>query len=447
MPNQQQQQNKWLAPLMALGTATTAATPIPFDDVIMAIAVYLMAQSAAKNKNLQIPKLPFDYTSRKADEDLRKAFSTLPKRVGNLQQPQQLQLPQMNRFVTREQVPPLNLPGATPFVLPQLQQKSLSELSPTSMKVTPNYPFVSPKTPGFQMELQKPLITGMAQEQQSIGEGKVMTLEQFKNWDVKTPEGGASKSPKTVMSWKKEDYETLVDLAKSKDTFRYNEVLGKFPGSTVPNSFKLKSDIKAGKEITIYRARPKGSGETKIIPGAYVSESLEYVKQHGENILGGDYEISSMKVFPDELMVYGDPHEFIYIPKTPEIGYERYQKQFSQPTGEGKVSLSQVKIPSDTFANEPTINAMTKAYKENNPAIMDRPIAVRKTKDGYTIIEGEHRAISAKRAGVEPPIVVLTDAQVKGLNAHEVDVLAKKEYAKLSQPTGEKKKVSHYKKD
>lgn len=112
--------------------------------------------------------------------------------------------------------------------------------------------------------------------------------------------------------------------------------------------------------------------------------------------------------------------------------------QTYQPTGEGKVTLADIKLPSTTMMNQSTIEAMTKAYKEGNPVILDRPISVRKAGEGYEIIEGEHRAVAAKAAGIEPPIVVLTDAQVEGLNAPEVDTLARQEYAKqkLSTPTG-----------
>ena len=117
----------------------------------------------------------------------------------------------------------------------------------------------------------------------------------------------------------------------------------------------------------------------------------------------------------------------------------------TQPKGvggvpEGGVSINNLKDVDgkpigDLFGtNRPTIDAMVKAYKDPASAIWDRPIAVRK--DG-TIIEGLHRANAAKIAGVEPPIVVLTEKQVGGLNSTQVDELAKKLYkAPPTQPKG-----------
>ena len=169
-----------------------------------------------------------------------------------------------------------------------------------------------------------------------------MTREEIKNWDFEVPEGGASKTPKTVFSWKKEDYETLYDLSQYKDKFRYNEVLGKGWEHEWKPSFYLKEKIEKNQPITIYRA----SEYRDIIPGAYVSELLEYVKKHQEIIMKGRGKIFSKQVRPSELMIYGDPHEFIYIPES----VESYHKQvIQQALKEGKP------VPLEALADYPDL--------------------------------------------------------------------------------------------
>ena len=141
-----------------------------------------------------------------------------------------------------------------------------------------------------------------------------MTKEEIRNWDFPVPEGGASMTPKTVFSWGKEDYETLYDLSKQKDQFRFNEVLGKGWEYAWKPMLHLKPKIVKNRPITIYRA----TEYDYIIPGSYVSESLEYVKGHLERIMRGKGKVISAEAKPSELMVYGDPHEFIYIPESVE---------------------------------------------------------------------------------------------------------------------------------
>jgi len=188
-------------------------------------------------------------------------------------------------------------------------------------------------------------------------EGKVkpphkMTLEEFKNYDFETPVGGGSVKPSTIWKWRKgkpeEVGETLADLATHTDDFRFKEVLGKGWEHEWKNSLSLENDIKQGKEITIWRARPKGE-PSEIMPGSYVSESREYATKHGENILGGDYTLVSEKVHPDELLIYGDPHEFIYYPRNAEIAHQRIIEK-ARP--EGKVK-PQEEVVAEKSAVEP----------------------------------------------------------------------------------------------
>ncbi len=169
-----------------------------------------------------------------------------------------------------------------------------------------------------------------------------MTKDEIRKWDFPIPEGGASKTPKTVFSWIKEDYETLYDLSKQKDQFRLNEVLGKGWEHEWRSMLHLKPRIIKNQPITIYRA----TEYDYIIPGSYVSESLEYAKGHLETILRGKGKILSTEVKPSELMIYGDPHEFIYIPES----VEAFHKPLIQKAlKEGK------SVPAEILADYPEL--------------------------------------------------------------------------------------------
>jgi hypothetical protein len=64
------------------------------------------------------------------------------------------------------------------------------------------------------------------------------------------------------------------------------------------------------KLVTIYRAVPKGIKD--INNGDWVTTSSTYAKMHGENTLGGDYEILSNQVPAKTLSSEGYPYEFGY---------------------------------------------------------------------------------------------------------------------------------------
>jgi hypothetical protein len=157
------------------------------------------------------------------------------------------------------------------------------------------------------------------------------TIEMFRNWDFRTP-GGSSMSPKTAFDiLESEEVETLYDLSKQQDPWRFHEVLGRgvdrdWPanrnlpvGPRGPRVSDLIRRIEANQEIRVYRASDTGM----IIPGAYVTESMNYVQSHGQLNIRGSFKMYSISVRPSELMVRGDPHEFIYMP-TLQDGYTRY---------------------------------------------------------------------------------------------------------------------------
>ena len=70
------------------------------------------------------------------------------------------------------------------------------------------------------------------------------------------------------------------------------------------------------KLVDVYRAVPKGI--KNINSGDWVTTSPTYAKMHGENTLGGDYEILSSKVPAKTLSSEGYPYEFGYNAPTPE---------------------------------------------------------------------------------------------------------------------------------
>jgi hypothetical protein len=81
------------------------------------------------------------------------------------------------------------------------------------------------------------------------------------------------------------------------------------------------------------------------------------------------------------------------------------------------------------YLNEKSIEPMVKAYQENNPVIMNRPIALVKDGTKISVLEGEHRLFAARKADVEPPMVLLTRTETDNLNAKQIDELAKKKYS------------------
>lgn len=67
--------------------------------------------------------------------------------------------------------------------------------------------------------------------------------------------------------------------------------------------------------VTVYRAIPRGTASRSIDGGDWVTVNQRYAQQHGESVLGGDYQIVSKKVKAKELLSSGDSlHEQGYWP-------------------------------------------------------------------------------------------------------------------------------------
>jgi hypothetical protein len=83
---------------------------------------------------------------------------------------------------------------------------------------------------------------------------------------------------------------------------------------------------KADVQMTVYRAADEtcGADLRAILPGASVTESKAYAKEHADLYLSGQNQLMETDVFPDELVTRGSPHDFTYIPRSLQLGYARF---------------------------------------------------------------------------------------------------------------------------
>ena len=165
---------------------------------------------------------------------------------------------------------------------------------------------------GFKKSLQRAGYKDIEEARRAVVQAN-MTPEEVLDWKI---DSTYSASPDTVFDYEDDDKWTLDEVAAGDQQLFIDEALGGRWSHDWNPTIYLASNIKRGEKITIYRSSDVGD----IIPGSYVSESKEYAQEHGERSIGEDYswKIYSLDVYPDELMWYGDPHEFIFIPKSPE---------------------------------------------------------------------------------------------------------------------------------
>jgi len=104
------------------------------------------------------------------------------------------------------------------------------------------------------------------------------------------------------------------------------------------------------------------------------TESRQYAEQHGRNILRGKFKIKSLKVYPDELMVYGDPHEFIYVPRSVEIAHQRL---YGRPDSSGapeSAPISEMPVGDETRFPLDALRARAGVPAQRVPAVEPSPI-------------------------------------------------------------------------
>lgn len=83
---------------------------------------------------------------------------------------------------------------------------------------------------------------------------------------------------------------------------------------------------KADVLMKVYRAADETceADSGAILPGASVTESKAYAKEHADLHLSCQHMLMETKVFPDELVTRGSPHDFTYVPRSLQVGYARF---------------------------------------------------------------------------------------------------------------------------
>jgi len=165
---------------------------------------------------------------------------------------------------------------------------------------------------GVTKSLQRAGYTSLEEARRAVVQA-YMTPEEVLGWNINTT---YSASPDAVFDYDDEEKWTLDKVSVGDQQLFMDEALGGRWSHAWKPTTHLASKIKRGEKITIYRASDVGD----IIPGSYVSESEEYAQEHGKRSIGEEYDwkIYSMEAYPDELMWYGDPHEFLFIPRSSE---------------------------------------------------------------------------------------------------------------------------------
>ncbi len=89
------------------------------------------------------------------------------------------------------------------------------------------------------------------------------------------------------------------------------------------------------RSLKVFRACDSSCGAQygAILPGAYVTELKSQAYEHGRSYLQRSFEIFSTHVYPDELLTLGNPHDFIYIPRSQGMAYNRYTTDVYRQTG------------------------------------------------------------------------------------------------------------------
>jgi len=86
--------------------------------------------------------------------------------------------------------------------------------------------------------------------------------------------------------------------------------------------------------MTIYRIADSTCGAERgvILPGASVTNSRPYAERHAELYCAGQYRLMTTKVYPDELVTFGNPNEFTYVPRSLTTGFARYLSDIARIT-------------------------------------------------------------------------------------------------------------------
>jgi hypothetical protein len=135
-----------------------------------------------------------------------------------------------------------------------------------------------------------------------------LTFEEFSRYRVPSPCGDRSRSPADVEKLRAEG----GMLSDYRDGWTLRNFLGgDFSDDLGWNSAHLASAVLAGERLPIFRAT---DAERTIFPGAYVTLSRGYARDHGRNILRGRFRVLVGQAYPDELVAM-NPQEFFFVPR------------------------------------------------------------------------------------------------------------------------------------
>jgi len=155
-----------------------------------------------------------------------------------------------------------------------------------------------------------------------------LTPEELARVDWETS-GSGSRTPKRAFELRRnkgsdaDDWESLYDFVTNHDQYDVDEVLGKnYDPKQYAEGRAILNKAKRNQPITVYRTA-ESEFDNGILPGAYVSESKSYALAHSEHVGMAKPKLFSVQVYPDELLTFGDAHEYLYIPRDPEIAQQR----------------------------------------------------------------------------------------------------------------------------
>lgn len=136
-------------------------------------------------------------------------------------------------------------------------------------------------------------------------------------------------------------------------------------GSLAGYDLRSQKEWLGGKEpsekITLYRATLRGEA---IQPGDYVTNNLEYAKQHIQANLGGKGKVTKTEATLDDIFPADGPKEFWYAPKSIEEAQltDIYNQAKAKPTREGKIG--ETKLYSGGIDTDKIIELADKAGKK-----------------------------------------------------------------------------------
>jgi len=63
-----------------------------------------------------------------------------------------------------------------------------------------------------------------------------------------------------------------------------------------------------------------------VLPGAAVFTDVGLAQWHDDLALQCAHRLLETEVYPDELVTFGNPKHFIYVPRSVQMGYDRYMR-------------------------------------------------------------------------------------------------------------------------